>query len=406
MASVQGIRVRHSRACASRSGARCNCEPTYEAFVYSKRDRTKIRRSFAGKGALAAAKGWRTDALKAVKDKRLRAPSSKTLQQEVGEWLAGAREGRILNRQKRQYKPAVLRLYEATLEKRVLPELGHRRLADIDHADLLELKEHLLGAGCSSSTIRNTFTPLQAVYRRACRNGAVPVNPTVDLELPLAGCRDRAATPAQAAELVETLGDLGPLWATAFYAGLRRGELQALRVRNVRLDAGTISVERGWDRIAGEILPKSEAGVRQVFIVGALRPLLAQLVQGRVGDAFVLGSLVSPFDARATERKARRAWTAENERRQKQAEETETDAMLVEWFGLHEARHSFSTFMDHAGVSESRADRYMGHSAKGVAGRYRHLLPGQIAEDAKRVDEYLAGSLAGKVVEMKRPAVG
>ena len=75
----------------------------------------------------------------------------------------------------------------------------------------------------------------------------------------------------------------------------------------------------------------------------------------------------------------------------------------MEWFGLHEARHSFSTFMDHAGVSETRADRYMGHSARGVAGRYRHLLPGQIAEDAKRVDEYLAGTNAGKVVEMELP---
>ena len=80
--------------------------------------------------------------------------------------------------------------------------------------------------------------------------------------------------------------------------------------------------------------------------------------------------------------------------------------VFVEWFGLHEARHSFSTFMDHAGVSEARADRYMGHSAPGVAGRYRHVLPEQIAEDAKRVDAYLAGATAGKVVEMKRPAVG
>jgi len=107
---------------------------------------------------------------------------------------------------------------------------------------------------------------------------------------------------------------------------------------------------------------------------------------------------------RATERKARRAWNAENEQRQRKAEEAK--AVLVEWFTPHECRHSFSTFMDHAGVSETRADRYMGHSALGVAGRYRHLLPGQIAEDASRVDDYLTGSTAGKVVEIKRPAVG
>jgi integrase len=297
MASMQGIRVRHSRACASRSGARCNCDPTYEAWVHSKRDRKKIRRSFAGKGALAAAKGWRTDALKAVKDRRLRAPSSKTLQQEVVEWLAGAREGRILNRRKARYKPAVIRIYEIALNLRVLPELGHRRLADIHHGDLLELKEELLGAGCSASTIRNTFTPLQAVYRRACRNSAVPVNPTLDLELPTAGSRDWAATPAQAVELLEVLDDLRPLWATAFYAGLRRGELQALRVGNVDLEDGTISVEHGWDRIEGEILPKSEAGIRRVFVLDALQSLLTPLLEGRDVDAFIFGSETSPFDA-------------------------------------------------------------------------------------------------------------
>jgi hypothetical protein len=61
MASTTGIRTRHSRTCKTRDGGSCNCEPTYEAFVYSKRDGKKIRRSFSGKGAHAAAKGWRTD---------------------------------------------------------------------------------------------------------------------------------------------------------------------------------------------------------------------------------------------------------------------------------------------------------------------------------------------------------
>ena len=60
--------------------------------------------------------------------------------------------------------------------------------------------------------------------------------------------------------------------------------------------------------------------------------------------------------------------------------------------------------MDHAGISETRADRYMGHAAPGVAGRYRHLLPGQIAEDAGRLDEYLSGAVAGKIVALERAA--
>jgi hypothetical protein len=86
MASTPGIRVRHGRSCPAFKDreARCigrpKCEPTYEAWVYSKRDKKKLYKAFP---TLAAARGWRTDALKAVKDKRLRAPSWRTLRQEV-----------------------------------------------------------------------------------------------------------------------------------------------------------------------------------------------------------------------------------------------------------------------------------------------------------------------------------
>ncbi len=71
MARTTGIRTRHGRRCRTREGGQCNCSPTYEAWVYSKRDRKKIRRSFP---TYAAALGWRTDARKAVKDRKLRDP--------------------------------------------------------------------------------------------------------------------------------------------------------------------------------------------------------------------------------------------------------------------------------------------------------------------------------------------
>jgi hypothetical protein len=66
----------------------------------------------------------------------------------------------------------------------------------------------------------------------------------------------------------------------------------------------------------------------------------------------------------------------------------------------HDARHSFSTALDHAGVSESRGGRYMGHSTGSVSGRNRHLLPGQIADDRQAFDEYLGGVTSGKVIQL------
>ena len=60
---------------------------------------------------------------------------------------------------------------------------------------------------------------------------------------------------------------------------------------------------------------------------------------------------------------------------------------------LHQCRHGFDSFLDAAGISEARADRYMGHAQSSVGDRYRHRLRGQLAEDANRLEEYLQGDV-------------
>lgn len=78
-----GITKRHSRRCRSRAGGRCNCEPTYEAWVFSKRDDKKIRRSFDRE---SDAKAWRADALSALSRGGLRAPKPTTIEQAWEAW--------------------------------------------------------------------------------------------------------------------------------------------------------------------------------------------------------------------------------------------------------------------------------------------------------------------------------
>ncbi len=78
--------------------------------------------------------------------------------------------------------------------------------------------------------------------------------------------RDRIASPHEAERLRAALPETElAISATAMYAGLRRGELQALRVSNVRLADGMIDVEAGWDYKEGLIatkgLPRSSRGV-------------------------------------------------------------------------------------------------------------------------------------------------
>lgn len=408
MATTPGVLYRHSRACKGETCANnCNSDSDapWQAWVFDAKyvdavtgkKGKKIVRRFPD---FAAAKGWRADASGEVRRQKLRATdratAQRTLADEVKDWLEGAKAGAIQTKRETAYKPAVIRNYELSLRLRVLPTLGDRRFTEIRLGDLLALKEQLVGAGCSGSTVRNSFVPLQAIYRRARLQQRIEVDPTADLPLPTAGSRERAATPEQGVELLGAIdGREAAVWATAFYAGLRRGELRALRVGAVDLEALTIAVEHGWDDVEGEIAPKSRAGRRTVFVLEVLKPHLEPLVEGRAADEFVFGSGTGPFDPRAIMRKAERAWNAVDQAAKASAEEAEEDppAPLVR-FTLHEARHSFSTWMDHAGISGDRADRYMGHSDGSVSGRYRHLLPKQIFEDRAELDRWLAGDPA------------
>jgi integrase len=64
---------------------------------------------------------------------------------------------------------------------------------------------------------------------------------------------------------------------------------------------------------------------------------------------------------------------------------------------LRQLRHAHRSFLDAAGVSEARADRYIGHARHTVGRRYTHQLRGQLAEDADRLERYLTRE-AGVVV--------
>ena len=106
--------------------------------------------------------------------------------------------------------------------------------------------------------------------------GEIAVNPTTGLEMPaVRGGRERFASPEECARLLAALPERdSPLWATAMYAGLRRGELMALRVEDVDLAAGVIHVFQSWDVKEG-VIPTKTAN-RRVPIAAVLRRYLAE----------------------------------------------------------------------------------------------------------------------------------
>jgi integrase len=296
------------------------------------------------------------------------------------------------------FKPSTLRLYAQVLRQHVLPELGGARLSDVRAPDIQDLVDNLVAGGVDPATIRNTINPLRGIFRRAIARGEIAVNPTRGLEIPAPrGTRDRIASPAEAAELITSLPtrDRG-LWATAMYAGLRRGELLALRWEDIDLAKGVIRVRRSYDPKAGVYLePKTKAGRRNVPIASVLRGLLIEhrLATGR-SEGLVFGAAADrPFTPSNATRRAATAWERANTARRELEQEP------LQPISLHECRHTFASLMIAANVNAKALSTYMGHASVTITyDRYGHLMPGNENEAAALLDDYLARATADAVV--------
>lgn len=370
---AEGVQLRHRRGC---EGDRCSCRPGFQAQVWSARDGKPIRRTF---GSLGEAKRWRAETQVALRRGTLRAPTKLTVSEAALDWLEAAEAGVVRTRSGDVYKPAALRTYRQALDRHVVPVVGRIRLSAVTRNHVQDIVDGLMAGGAAPSTVRNAILPLRAIYRRAHQRDEVATNPTLRLSLPaVRGTRDRVVRPADAAALIAALPQLDQaLWATALYAGLRRGELQALRWSDVDLDTNLIRVERSWDRVAGPVEPKSRSGRRRVPLTRALRRYLAahRLQQPKSELDLVFATRGGrPFDPPTVVGRARRAWQRAG----------------LDRIGFHECRHTYAAFMIAAGVNPKALCTYMGHASITITlDRYGHLLPGNEHEAATMLDTFL-----------------
>jgi integrase len=166
------------------------------------------------------------------------------------------------------------------------------------------------------------------------------------------------------------------------HADERARELRALLYSAVDLAGGAIRVTESWDPKEGAIAPKTKNSQRTTPLPGLLRdyPMEHRIAAGEPPvDALVFGDKNGkPFQAATIYRRADRAWEAQELGR----------------LCLHQARHTYASFMMAAGVNAKALSSFMGHSSiKGTFDLCRHLMPGAEAEVAALLDTYLESQL-------------
>jgi integrase len=284
----------------------------------------------------------------------------------------------------RKRKASTVEDYRSIVRTHLLPAFGEERIEDITPAALeafqaaLAKREHR-GQLITPRTRNKVLNVLHGIFARAKKVWGLPMNPAAELERH----PDRVSgdievfSPEEVHALLRAAHDERDvaIYATAAFAGLRMGELRALRWRDVDFPRSVIRVRASY--AAGELSVPKSGKVRSVPMVDEVAQRLAAL-SGREW-------FTDDRDLVFCEAEGR--WL--NDDRLRRRYESALRAAGLHRLRFHDLRHTFGSLaITRADIVEVQA--WMGHADIQTTTRYLHYRDrGQAAErlaDAFRVD--------------------
>ena len=274
----------------------------------------------------------------------------------------------------RSRKPSTLVGYRSIVRATLLPAFGDQRLEDVTTP---MIEAWLAGAGGAASSRRKALVLLHGIFQRARKVYGLRFNPVADVEKPV---QQRSGdievySPEEVMALVRAARSEqdAAIFLTAAFTGLRRGELIALRWRDVDFPAQTIRVRASYAE-GHETTPKS-GKVRSLPLAPPVAEALAKLGQRSLWasdeDLVFPGTHGEHLDARALVRRYEAAI--------KRAE--------IRRLRFHDLRHTFGTRMI-AKADIRRVQEWMGHADIQTTMKYLHYVPREA--DAALVAEAFA----------------
>ncbi|GAA1391446.1 tyrosine-type recombinase/integrase [Catellatospora chokoriensis] len=248
--------------------------------------------------------------------------------------------------------------------------------------------EALRGKG-GRTAIAQAYRFMRMVMNTAVREEMIARNPC---QLPGAGLVRAAERPiATPSQIIAVMEAIFPKYRTAVliaaWCGLRRGEIAGLRVADVDLGAGTISVRKNRIELLESTAaydgdPKTEAGKRTVTIPPHVLPIVKMHLAEHAGaERLFVSRDGTPLRGHALYQAFRRA-------RQKAG---------LNHITFHDLRHTGQTLAAQAGATLADLMLRLGHSSMVAAKRYLHVVDGRDAEIAKALSDLAAHGNAAKL---------
>jgi integrase len=289
-------------------------------------------------------------------------------------------------------RPITRERYEDAVRLYLKPALGHIKLRDLAPAHIqaafsgwFTSGRHRGEGGLARSTLGLLRKVLHAALQRALELELIARHPMAALRrrLPNGKAPEAKAFDVDAASalLDEVAGIYRPAVLLAVACGLRRGEIVALKWRNVDLNGATITIAEATVPLRrGTQTGKTKSGRARTVTMPEFA--VAELRQHRVAMAERLLALGV---------KLTRDHTVVSDELSRPVNPQVLTAWCRRHFGkLHGLRHSHASHLLGAGVNIKAVSSRLGHASAALTlSIYAHLLPGADEDAAQRIDALL-----------------
>lgn len=317
-------------------------------------------------------------------------PSKTTVAQFLDKWIDHVK-AQVSPKTHERYAQIVKNNLKPAIGATILTKLKPAAIAAAYSAALVNGRRDKKEGGLSPRSVGHMHRVLKEALGQALRWELIHRNPCDAVDPPKVEWKPMITYDLdQTVEMLDVLRE-HPIYMAAMLAvlcGLRRGEICALRWRNVDLVNGQLSVVESLEQTKEGVRfksPKTGKGRTVALSATVIEELRAHRLQ-RVQDLLKLGAKLSDdetvlaqFDGSVTTP----IWISQNWR-------TAIAKTSLPRLRFHDLRHAHATHLLKNGINPKIASERLGHSKVGTTlDLYQHVLPGMQEDAAKAVDAAL-----------------
>ena len=300
-----------------------------------------------------------------IQAKENETPAPLTFEAALDAWEAKHRE-RCGNKTAETYKAPI---------QRVRDQFAGMDAEEVTAQDVQAFLADLGKKGYAKRTVQMHRDILNMVFNNAIVENGLRYNPCTAVSMPRnLPSSTRELPKDEAIEAVKAGKDtpFGLFAMICLYAGLRRGEVLALRYEDIDRNAGLIHVTKSVEYVSNNAhikAPKTKAGVRDV-------PLLAPLAEAIPKDGS--GYIFPREDGKPLSKtQYRKRWLR-------------YCAAIGYDITAHQLRHGYATILYEAGIPDKDAQELLGHSDITLTRNvYTHIRQSQKEATAKKLNRYI-----------------